>query len=95
MRVDRVHKKFMYHPKNLTCCCQIRVHRYAGSRRVRCMEVLLEHMRSRPQSRSRRSRNAMTPDKKPNTAENFLMKFSRRVKSVTSTVTSSLVAPVT
>jgi hypothetical protein len=37
----------------------------------------------------------MTPDKKPNTADNFLMEFSRRVKSVTSTVTSSLVAPVT
>jgi hypothetical protein len=26
MKVDRVHEKFIYHPKNLTCCCQIRVH---------------------------------------------------------------------
>jgi hypothetical protein len=26
MKVDRVHEKFSYHPKNLTCCCQIRVH---------------------------------------------------------------------
>jgi hypothetical protein len=25
-KVDRVHEKFIYHPKNLTCCCQIRVH---------------------------------------------------------------------
>jgi hypothetical protein len=49
MKVDRVHKKFIYHPKNLMCCCQIRVHRYAGSRKVRCMEVLPEHMRSYPQ----------------------------------------------
>jgi hypothetical protein len=22
MKVDRVHEKFIYHPKNLTCCCQ-------------------------------------------------------------------------
>jgi hypothetical protein len=21
MKVDRVHEKFIYHPKNLTCCC--------------------------------------------------------------------------
>jgi hypothetical protein len=26
MKVDRVHEKFIYHPKNLTCCCQTRVH---------------------------------------------------------------------
>jgi hypothetical protein len=26
MKVDRVHEKFIYHPKNLVCCCQIRVH---------------------------------------------------------------------
>jgi hypothetical protein len=26
MKVDRVHEKFMYRPKNLTCCFQIRVH---------------------------------------------------------------------
>jgi hypothetical protein len=50
MKVDRVHEKFMYHPKKLTCCCLIRVHRFVGSRRVRSMEVLPEHMRSRPQS---------------------------------------------
>jgi hypothetical protein len=23
MKVDRVHEKFIYHPKNLMCCCQI------------------------------------------------------------------------
>jgi hypothetical protein len=23
MKVDGVHEKFIYHPKNLTCCCQI------------------------------------------------------------------------
>jgi hypothetical protein len=23
MKVDRVHEKFIYHPKNLTYCCQI------------------------------------------------------------------------
>jgi hypothetical protein len=34
MKVDRVHEKFIYH-------------QYAGSRSVRCVEVLLEHMRSR------------------------------------------------
>jgi hypothetical protein len=50
IKVDRVHEKIIYHPKNLTCCCQIRVHRYVGSRRLRCMEVLPEHMRSHPQS---------------------------------------------
>jgi hypothetical protein len=50
MKVDGVHEKFIYHPNNLACCCQIRVHRFMGSRRVRCVEVLPEHMRSRPQS---------------------------------------------
>jgi hypothetical protein len=48
MKVDWVHEKFTYHPKNLVCCCQIWVHEYVGSRRVRCMEVLPEHMRSHP-----------------------------------------------
>jgi hypothetical protein len=76
MKVDRVHEKFIYHPKNLTCCCQIRVHQYVGSRRVRCMEVLPEHMRIHPQSRNRRPQNTMTPDKKPSVTENFSPKFS-------------------
>jgi hypothetical protein len=26
MKVDGVHEKFTYHPKNLTYCCEIRVH---------------------------------------------------------------------
>jgi hypothetical protein len=26
MKVDRVHEKFVYHPKSLACCCQIQVH---------------------------------------------------------------------
>jgi hypothetical protein len=26
MKVDRAHEKFIYHPKNLACCCQIQVH---------------------------------------------------------------------
>jgi hypothetical protein len=94
MKVDRVHEKFIYHPKNLVCCCQIRVHQYVGSRRVRCMEVLLEHMRSRPQSQNRRPQNGMTLDKKPNPAEKFLLKFSRCIKNAMSIATSSLVAPM-
>jgi hypothetical protein len=49
MKVDGVHEKFIYHPRNLACCCQIRVHRYPGSRKVRYVEVIPEHMRSRPQ----------------------------------------------
>jgi hypothetical protein len=47
MKVCRVHEKFIYHPKNLACCCQIRVHQFMGSRRVRCVE-LPEHIKSRP-----------------------------------------------
>jgi hypothetical protein len=50
MKVDGVHEKFIYHPKNLMCCCQIRVHRFMGLRRVRCerscqstTEVALNH----------------------------------------------------
>jgi hypothetical protein len=50
MKVDRVHEKFIYHPKNLVCCCQIRVHQFMDSRRVRCVEVLPKHMKSHPQS---------------------------------------------
>jgi hypothetical protein len=49
LKVDGVHEKFIYHSKNLARCCQIRVHRYLGSRKVRCVDVILEHMRSRPQ----------------------------------------------
>jgi hypothetical protein len=35
MKVDGVHEKFIYHPKNHTCCYQILVHRFMVSRRVR------------------------------------------------------------
>jgi hypothetical protein len=49
MKVDGVHEKFIYHPKNLACCYQIRVHRYPSSRKVRCVEVIPKHMRSHPQ----------------------------------------------
>jgi hypothetical protein len=49
MKVDGVHKKFIYHPKNLACYYQIQVHRHPGSRKVRSVEVIPEHMRSRPQ----------------------------------------------
>jgi hypothetical protein len=41
----------------------------------------------------RPERNAMTPDKKPSAAENFSMKFSRRVKNATPVTTRSPVAP--
>jgi hypothetical protein len=50
IKVDKVHEKFIYHPKNLARCCQICVHRFTGVRRVRCMEVRPEHMKSHPQS---------------------------------------------
>jgi hypothetical protein len=46
MKVDRDYEKFIYHLKNLACCCLIRVHQFVGSRMVRCVEVLPEHMRS-------------------------------------------------
>jgi hypothetical protein len=49
MKVDGVHAKFIYHPKNLAYYCRIRVHRYPGSRKVRCVEVIPKHMRSCPQ----------------------------------------------
>jgi predicted DNA-binding ribbon-helix-helix protein len=47
-KVDKVHEKFIHHLKNLACYYQIQVHQYVGSRRVRSVEVLPEHMRSRP-----------------------------------------------
>jgi hypothetical protein len=63
MKVDAVHEKFIYHPKNLACCCQIRVHRYPDSRKVRFVEVIPEHMRSCPQLRNEGpKKDAMTPD---------------------------------
>jgi hypothetical protein len=42
----------------------------------------------------RPERNAMTPDKKPSTTENFSMKFSRRIKNATPVATRSLVIVV-
>jgi hypothetical protein len=43
MKVGGVHEKFIYyHPK-------IPVHRYPSSRKVRYVEVILEHTRSFPQ----------------------------------------------
>jgi hypothetical protein len=41
----------------------------------------------------RPERNAMTPDKKPSTAENFSTKFSRRIKNDTPVATRSPVTP--
>jgi hypothetical protein len=95
MKVDKVHEKFIYHPKNLMCYCQIQVHRFAGSRRVRCLEVFAEHMRGHPQSQNRRLWIVMTLDTKPSAVENSSTKFSRRIKNATSVVTSSPVTPVT
>jgi hypothetical protein len=90
MKVDGVHEKFIYHTKNLTCCCQIRVHRYLGSRKVRCMEVIPENMMSRPQPQNKGpKKDAMTPDMEPSAAENFLAKSTRHVKDATSATTSS------
>jgi hypothetical protein len=66
-----------------------------GSRRVRCVEVLPEPMKSHPQSRNRRSQNAITPDKKPSAVENTSMKFSQHVKNVMFAVTTSAVTPAT
>jgi hypothetical protein len=43
----------------------------------------------------RLERNAMTPDKKPITVEDFSMKFSQHVKNATPTATSSPVTPAT
>jgi hypothetical protein len=54
MKVDGVHEKFIYHTKNLICCYQIRVHQFAGSRKIRCVEILSEDMRSRSQLRNKR-----------------------------------------
>jgi hypothetical protein len=76
-------------PKNLACCCQIRVHRYPGSRKVRCMEVISEHMKSRPQPQNKGpKKDIMTPDKEPSAAENFSVKSTWRVKIATSAATS-------
>jgi hypothetical protein len=94
MKVDGVHEKFIYHTKNLTCCCQIRVHRYPGSRKVRSMEVIPEQMRSRPQPQNKGpKKDAMTPDKEASAVENFSEKSTRRIKDATSAATSSPVAP--
>jgi hypothetical protein len=49
MKVDGVHEKFINHSMNLASCSQIRVHQYPDSRKVRCVEVIPDHMRSRPQ----------------------------------------------
>jgi hypothetical protein len=96
MNVDGVHEKFIYHPKNLACCCQIRVHRYPGSRKVRSVEVIPEHMMSHPQPRNKGpKKDVMTPDKEPSAAENFSVKSTRHVKDVTSVATSSPVVLAT
>jgi hypothetical protein len=42
----------------------------------------------------RSERNAMTPDKKPSTTENFATKFSRYIKNATPVATRSPVAPM-
>jgi hypothetical protein len=96
MKVDGAHEKFIYHPKNLACSCQIQVQRYPGLRKVRCVEVIPEHIMSHPQPRIiGPKKDAMTSDKEPSAAKNFSVKSTRRVKDATSAMTSSPVAPVT
>jgi hypothetical protein len=96
MNVDGVHEKFIYHPKNLACCCQIRAHRYLGPGKVKCMEVIPEHMGSRPEPQDKGpKKDAMTPNKEHSAAENFSAKSIRRVKDATSAATCSLVTMVT
>jgi hypothetical protein len=96
MKVDGLHEKFIYHPKNLACCCQIWDRSYPGSRKVRCVEVIPEHIRSLPQLWNKGpKKDAMKPDKEPSAAENFSVKSTWRVKDATSAVTSSPVALAT
>jgi hypothetical protein len=96
MKVDGVHEKFIYHPKNLACCCQIWVHRYLGSRKVRCVEVIPEYMRSHPQPWNKGPKmDPMKLEKEPSAAENFSVKSTWRVKDATSAVTGSPVALAT
>jgi hypothetical protein len=91
MKVDGVHEKFIYHPMNLACCYQIRVHRYIGSRKVRCVEVIPEHMRSHPQLWNKGpKKDAMTPDKELSATKNFSMKSTWRVNDEFSSRTSNL-----
>jgi hypothetical protein len=96
MKVDGVHEKSVYHPKNHVCCCHIRVHRYLGSRKVRYVKVIPEHMRSHPQPRNKGpKKDAMTPDMEPSAAKNFSVESTRCIKDATSAATSSPVEPVT
>jgi hypothetical protein len=96
MKVHGVYEKFIYHHKNLAYCCQIRVHQYLGLRKVRCVEVIPEYMRSHAPPRNKGpKKDAMTPDKEPSAAENFSPKSTQRIKDATSAVTSSPVTPVT
>jgi hypothetical protein len=95
MKVDEIHEN-IYHPKNLVCYCQIGVHRHLGSRKVRYVEVIPEHMRSHPQLQNKGpKKDAMTPDKESSAAKNFSAKSTRRVKDATSAATSSPVTPAT
>jgi hypothetical protein len=90
MKIDGVHDKFIYHPKNLACYCQIRVHQYPGLRKVRCVEVIPEYMKSHPQPRNKGpKKDAMTPNKELSAAKNFTAKSTPHVKDATLAVTSS------
>jgi hypothetical protein len=65
-------------------------------RKIRCVEVIPEHMSSHPQPRNKGpKKDAMTPDIEPNAAKNFSAKSTRCVKEATSVATSSQVAPAT
>jgi hypothetical protein len=60
------------------------------------VEVIPEHMRSRPQPQNKGpKKDAITPDKEPSAVENFSVKSTRHIKDATSVVTSSLVALAT
>jgi hypothetical protein len=60
------------------------------------VEVISEHMRSRPQPRNKGpKKDAMTPDKEPSAGENFSAKSTQHAKNATSAATSSPVTPAT
>jgi hypothetical protein len=58
------------------------------------VEVILEHMRSRPQPQNKGPKtDAMTPDKEHSAAENFSANSTRCIKDATSAATSFPVTP--
>jgi hypothetical protein len=95
VKVDGVHEKFIYHPQQPHVLLPNSSPPIHGLEKGKMRRGLARPHEKSPSITNQKVAEGHDTDKKPSAAENFSMKFSRRVKNATPAATSSPVTPTT